>query len=717
MKRIYYPLVTSLLCCSVIVSCSDDNLAEQSSTAIALLDSNKDLTYGNNLVIAQADSLKEQLIPLNVSSPVEVESHNGIVSFDCVKKDGKYYLSPKMLQKQTEPSVLDKVTIKVPGNDSYTKELYVSVREPSIMTRSTNDTEEALKHRVGQIFRNGVFPSYGIGEMVPRYLALDPVVENYVQPIYSFQPQTVFDETSANSIEEANEKWGLKIGVNNIPVGSAGTVSGSLGYTSETSKKYNYQYYIRTRNYECAAASIDIKMDSIGKYLSPNLNRILNTEDYDKELYPNTPEGIYNILDHYGLYLPTYCILGARATYILSKKQDLETSSSSWAAEITGSINKGKKKAEDILNLNEDQLAAYKYASEGAPSASASFNYSNSELAQQTDMSIKFTLIGGNYATAKSTEEFSAGSDPANWAALAYSGKGQKAELYPLYDLVVDKNSTRYKMLKQYIDGDSKSIEAYYKHRKEFLEKPEATHWVLAGLMLRVCPNGTDIAPIKAKCADGVERIFYPMTFNRYPKRGGAYNVGDQGKVFDSQNSAFGRCVRRRMHVWYYALALHSDCPGIKGIRFVEDGKEYTGFKSMMPQNANTGDGWQCSTDDYVLVVDPIDKNDKTTTPITSFALTDDEGNVLASSGGTEYGESPMYSKNFKSFWLDKENEKYRTRNGAKNPTKCGIYLLHWIHQPDYLNYMYSTQPLLLDHKAENNYQIEHPINMRKSAY
>lgn len=718
MKKIFYPLVASLLCCSAIVSCNDDSIVEQSGAPSALINAKQDLTYGNNMVIAQADSLTDQLIPLNTDTPVEVVSHNGIVSFDCVKKNGRYFLTPKMLKTQTEPSVFDKVTLSVPGNASCTKELYVSVRQPKIQTRSTTSEEEAVKHRVGQIFRNGIFPSYAIGDAVSRFLALDSVVENYVQPIYSFNKQTIFDDHSANSIQEANEKMSISGGMDNIPIpGTAGSVSGSLGYSQETSKKYYYQYYIRQRRYECGAASLDHSMDNIAKYISTNLNRILNTEDYDHNTYSNTREGIFNILDHYGPYLPSYCILGARASYIMSKKQDLETSSSSWAAEISGSVDPTGKGTDDVLKMNGAQVKAYKYINEGAPSAKASFNYSSSELAQQTDMSITFKMEGGNYATAKDNEDFNAGNDPENWVVLAYSGKQQKAELYPLYNLVVDKNSERYKKLKLYIDGNTDSIAAYYKHRNEFFEKPEPTRWVLAGLMLRVCENGTNIAPIKAMCADGVERMFYPMMFNRYPKSVGSYELSDQGKVFDSETSAFGKCVRKRMHVWYYALALHSDCPGLKGIHFEKANTEVHGFKSMMPASANTGDGWKCWTEDFVLVVDPIDKNDKTSTPITAFAFVDDKKNVIASTGGTEYGESPSYSQNYKDFWLEDSNERYRTHNPTKKPTRCGIYFLHGIRQPRDLNYMYSTQPLKLDKKDENNYQIIHPSDMKKSAY
>ena len=127
-------------------ACSEETVQNGSPSVAQTLDTTSDLTYGTNLFISGIDTLSSQLIPLNVDGPVEVKNHGGIVSFDCVDDGGKYYLRPKMLQSMRGATVLDSVTISVPGNSSLSKELLVSVRSNGMtpvqpqttITRSAN---------------------------------------------------------------------------------------------------------------------------------------------------------------------------------------------------------------------------------------------------------------------------------------------------------------------------------------------------------------------------------------------------------------------------------------------------------------------------------------------------------------------------------------------------------------------------------------------------
>ena len=694
-------------------ACSEETVQNGSPSVAQTLDTTSDLTYGTNLFISGIDTLSSQLIPLNVDGPVEVKNHGGIVSFDCVDDGGKYYLRPKMLQSMRGATVLDSVTISVPGNSSLSKELLVSVRSNGMTTRAASDDDSKKRKRFADIFSYAVYPTSVIGATVTRSEVLNPdmlLKDSVVNNIRNFVQNQTIESTQGNSIQEANKNWGLSVGLKDIPLGKSGAVSASLGYTQENSSKYDYQYYLQSRNTECAAGSAEYITKDFGKYISSDFNKVLNTDDY-LDQYPNTKEGVFKILDHYGLYIPTFCILGARVSYTMSKKQDLETHSDSWAAELAVSVNKmSPVSADSILGMNKDKLAAYKYAQDDKFSGSASFNYKNETVAQQVDLDIKVSMQGGNFSTVTGQDKFVAGADPDSWIPLAYSGKGQDAQLYPIYNLVVDKTSERYRLLKKYIDGDG--YLEYLNHREEdFKEPEERTRWVLADLKLKVTTDN-NIVPFKAKCPDGVERVYYPMMLNRYKKNGGRHSSG-QGQVLDTQVQEFGRCIRYRKHVWYYALALHSECPGIKSIRFAER-KDNGEVNCMIPENANTGTGWECSTTDRQLLVTPIDKDDKTSTPITAFALYDDEGNVIASTGGTEYSDDAQHSNNFKDFWLNSDDSHQRTKPGG--PTKCGIYYLHWVHQPLYLYYMYSTKPLLLN-DINNGYFIQHPADMKRGAF
>ncbi len=710
LKKMYPLLSIGLL---TFTACSEDAMQNGNTSIARSLDTTCDLTYGTNLFISGIDTLSNQRIPLNVDGPVEVKNHGGIVTFDCVEEEGKYYLRPKMLQSMQGATVLDSVTISVPGNSNLDKNLLVSVRKKNTATRASNDLDYKKRKRFADIFSYAVFPTTAIGAQVTRSEVLNSQLllsDSVVNNIKNFVQNQTIETSQGNSIQEANENWGLSVGLKNIPLGKSGAVSASLGYTQENSSKYDYQYYLQSRNTECAVGTAEYITKDFGKYIANDFNQVLNTDKY-LEQYPNTKEGIFKILDHYGLYIPTFCILGARVSYTMSKKQDIETHSDSWAAELTVSVNRmSEQSADSILGMNKDKLAAYKYAQDNKFTGSASFNYKNETVAQQVDLDIKVSMQGGNFSTATGTDSFVAGADPESWIPLAYSGKGQDAQLYPIYNLVVDKTSDRYNLLKKYIDGDG--YLEYLNHREEdFKEPEERTRWVLADLKLKVTDD-ENIVPFKAKCPDGVERVYYPIMLNRYTKKGGWHSSG-QGKVLDTQVHAFGRCVRRKKHVWYYALALHSECPGIKSINFVEH-KNNGEINSMIPESANTGTGWQCRTTDRQLVVTPIDKEDKTSTPITAFALYDEEGNVIGSTGGTEYCDDAQHSNNFKDFWINEDSKHYRTKPGG--PTKCGIYYLHSIHQPLYLYYMYSTKPLLLN-DLNNGYVIQHPADMERGAF
>ena len=714
-----------LLCSSLFVACSDESMGyDGNSQKAQVLDTQQDLTYGTNLFVSGLDSLADQRIPLNTDAPVEVINHNGIVSFDCVSENGKYYLRPKMLQPLNETTVLDKVTLRLPGDEKQSKELLVSVRKPlSMKTRADVATSEAK--RFAQIFSYGFFPSYDIGEAYSRYPSLDTLRLQYkVQVNTAFIHNTTITESSGNSLEEANKNWGISVGLDNIPLtpSGVGKASASLGYKSENKKKSSYQYAIRSKNYESALASVNWDMvDSLYKYIAPDLNRILNTNNYP-EKYDTTEKGTFQILDDFGPYIPSMCILGARMSYTMSKKRDLEMSSNQWDAQVKAVVNNSSKAGDDsIMRMSKDQLEAFKVISADAspaPSASVSFNYKDEQVAEQSDLKVSIKILGGNALTVTDYTKFAPGDNPKNWIPLAYSGKGQPADLFPLYKFVVDKKSKRYEMLKKYIDGDSASVVAYYKHRNEYYDKPEKTRWVLAGLKMVVSEN-ENFAPFKAKCPDGEERVFYPMKVNSTQKKKGRLQ-GETGKVLDTQKHAFGACGRRRYHIWYYALALHDECPGIKSIRFAtyKDGTIDTTkdeIVCMMPEEANTGTGWSCSTKDAQLVVTPIAKDDKESVPITAFALSDNYGNIFASTGGTEYGGDAIRTKNFNEFWRDENSAKYRTERQA--PTPYGIYWLRGIIQPSYLYFNYSTKPLDLLDDINSGYRIEHPTNMVRGSF
>lgn len=711
MKKIYLPFAASLALFSW-VSCNDQGLSDDSLSVLqkaAVIDPAQDLTFGNDLFISGIDTLSDQRIELNVDSPVEVTSRDGKITFKCVEEGGRYYLQPQMLVEAEELSVLDKVTLRVAGNPSLDKSLYVSVRQDPSTAGCSTRAVSATATRLGELFSFGIYPNHEIGEVIARYPTLDhEIVEKNVTVISTFTPATTYTEAGGNTLDEVNKSWGIAAGMDNIPIpNGSGKVGGSLGYKSTEKSKNYYQYSTRTRKSELAAGSIDYTDANFPTYISDQLNKVLNTNER-LSTYPNTAEGIFKILDDYGPYVPTFCIMGASASYVLSKKQDLEMSGDEWEGQLKGSFY-GSEGEANIKGFSKDQLDAYKYVSENAPSVKANFNYSKQKVLDNSDFNITTTLLGGNAATAKGIEDFNAGDDPAKWIALAYSGKGQTAQLVPLYKFCVDQNSERCRLLKKYIDGDS--YEEYYKHRKEYIEiKDEETEWVLAGLKL-VVTEDEQFAPFEDECADGVRRTYYPMMFNSRC----SYYSGYHGEVLDTQIQKFGRCGRSRQHVWYYALAMHDDCPGLKEIKFSNGYGSYE-YNCMKPDYANTGTGWACSTkDDSKLVVVPISKDDKTTRPITAFALYDEDGNIFASTGGTEYASDVLKRQNFLSFW-DNDETRHYVKKVNNNPSKYGIYHLKWIHQPVYLYYMYSTQPLSMKLDGKK-YMIKHPNNMKKGTF
>ncbi len=718
-RRILLSVAAFLALGASLVSCSDEKfLVSSLSSSEQVNDSGIDLTYNTDVLVIGVDTLSEQLIPLNTDCPVQVKSGDGLVSFDCVEQEGKYYLRPKMLKSMDSKTILDKVTLTVPGNSGLDKEIYISVRstEDGAATRAALSTDDPLKSRFGEIFAWGVIPGSYIGEQLTLQPIFDDTkITDFIKVNKSFASHTEYWEDSGNSVQEINNKLAFKIGVDKIPM-KVITADASFGFSKEHRQRLDYQYFTRSRVAECSVASMDVRDDSVFKYIDPTLNTILNSDGWKslKRYYGNDSTGIFNLLDDYGPYFATWCMIGARASYTMSKKQDLEMNSKDWGAQVGAALSSAQKSDAEILNMDSKQLAAYKYVNESnrKTNGNCSFNYSTREVFEQCDLKIHTNLVGGNYNTVQDMADFNAGEDPKKWVPLAYSGNGVSNSLCPLYDLVKDKSSERYKALKKYIDGDQDSVKAYCTHRKWLLveEAKEESPWVLAGMILKVTPDGSAPTVFKAVCPDGKERMFYPMMMNHYKKVDNWYS-DRAGKGLDTEIQEFGRCYRTRYHYWYYALAKRSEFKGLKNLEFVSDQGGHH-INCMMPRNADTGDGWQCWTVDYMLVADTLSEADvkNGVRPITAFALVDDLGNVISSTGGSEYGFEAAYSVNYKKFWVDNdEYAKYRSQQ--LQPSEYGIYYLKGVSQPRYLKYMYSTAPLLIDKNdsSGNRYKIKVP--------
>lgn len=714
-------------------SCNDDDVIEFGSDKPGRnqhhIDANQDLTYGYNMMIAYADSLDQKRIELNTDQPVNVESKDGNVTFECVEEDGKFYLKPQLLANFDGETLIDKVTISVPGKH---KDVYVSVRltpeESEKALNAANAASDDILNRFTGVFSFGMQPWVMAGMAGQQTDVSEPMLNGKqmladgVLERVTNEPMTdIQTRVEGSSLREVTDKLSVNAGISGIlPCFPAAVLGFNFSADYETKSVNYYEYYTTSRSTRQAVGTVrfsklfDKEEYIAAKYIDSELNDYLNNGKQDK-IYPMTIEGTEKLLLHYGTHFPTYCVLGSQCRVNFRKKQDI--SSQSLSIETAFEV----KKAVDTKAINDlkgeeynrlsDKLKAYEMCHPGGPKGNVKVGVSKETYCEDTEMQTEVVNYGGHFGAATSADPagWQPSTNPEEWVPVTYLRKGEQSDpsIKPIYMLCVDQNSERCKLIKQIMDREE-GLKEYYKFAGvEANVNPEEAEWVIAGMQIKVGSNENEYKPYRDVCPDGKVRTFYPMA---YRDNSDSHYDDWYGKCLDTEMQRFGRIGRHKSHVWYYALAMRDDCPGIEAIKVQKTNPGDEWINEMNPRTESLSSGWDASVVHKVLWLKPIADKNSTKKPITAVALVDDEGVIIGTTGGSEYGTTAESRNRYDQMWGSKAQDV--TYLGKKEIGDNGMYDMAWIiSQPNKLFMKYTTKPIVLSSDAAK-IGICHPSNM-----
>ena len=723
MKKIYQLALAGTIGL-LSAACTDDDMSGNNAgnqAAIALQPAT-DVVYGRNVMVFDADTLSSTRIALNTDQPVSTVSRDGKILAECVNEGGRYSLRVMLNDNSLDESVVDRITLtSTDGTNTQTKDLYVSVRR-NFQTRAVTHDDNALRDRFAGIFAAAVpgwiLPGTNKDNGTVQYNALDKqLIAPHINIIENVIPEDVSHTVEGSTLEEYSKKVSASVGFGGIPLGSL-IASLSVTGSTESKSRHYYEYMTVSRNTREAVGSLPLDFisstDSIVKYISKELAPLLDDQVYGN--YTLDEEGTCNMIEDFGSHIATYCELGTQLRLNFTKKSDMQSTANSIEASFKAKAKFDEQTLKNMVDTDAgsqnnslgDKLKAYEmiYGQTPSKEGSISGGVSWSELNEETEATTELVMIGGNRDSVPTGkfEQWIPTDDPTRWMPISYTkAYGTNATLIPLYNLCINKNTKRYALLRKLIDTEEGyKIFCKYKNVKPATECSE-TEWVIAGLCCKVMGNSDDVKPFKAKCIDSKERTFYPMAYRRDVNEYSDY----AGKVLDTQKGEFGKCGRGKQHVWFYALAMRDDCPGISDIRISEKAPSSDYYNEMLPCNATFSTGWSASVRDTRLWVKPIAEGDTKTRPITAFALNDDTGRTIGSTGGSEYGDNMKSRQRYNDIWESAAGRPFITQQNDD------VYFIHLIYQPNYIHTKYSTKPLLLP-VDKDKYAICHPTDMGK---
>ena len=610
-------LFFSATCLAMVASCTDDTeTVAPSGTAVSDVKMSDKLTRGVNVFIS--DNIGCDTIYLDTKQDVTLSynEESGIVFQQVRDEQGYTCLIPDV--REANKSAVDEVLITTPDNRSKSVTVILRHSTPSA-TRATaivNRGIDALARGIPACSVDGVTDLFMFDR---NMLAQDNLVEDN-----TLGRTTEVKEYHETSLEKFTKKFSLDFGINaSYPIKSVLVgLKVNYNYNESSAHEREREYYMKVTKaimgrFKLNKGAAEDKHEDLGMiyYMNNVLNNILNNNKDNNE-YKRDKDGIYRLLDDYGIMYADRVLLGGTASMIFSRDMNMHQNSISWDLKVALSAKKfvqsqaanaqqdhweGGDNGHDVhlseaafesllkaLTLKDNAEA--KDAENKKLELSFGIGCSEDEYTKVTKAKLDVSLRGGNIGSSKTYEGWIPSEDPNKWIVVARDDQGQttNTRFYDILSLVKkgipvdvddsvpDAECSYAQLIKRYYDQ-------YIEDHTPKDNTSKAPFIIADFLMLSpgsananikdyLSSNGGDShtgafpKPFIMTSPDGVDRIYYPIMMNNQDT-----NISEDnffpGYALDTGNDSFLVKHHTKSHLWYYAIDRADQCPGIADIK------------------------------------------------------------------------------------------------------------------------------------------------------
>lgn len=593
MRTIHLSL-SHILCIGASVlflsSCSDDDTpAYRDSNLPDIEEGQLDIAGGYNVLMLDCDQIDDFRHPLGTrkSTTVSVDESCPYI-FEVVKdNDDAQYLMARLRHDHNPEFIGTKsYMLHLTTTDgAQSKDVRIVVRNLSSPT-SVND----YAYNIGK----GTDIYADLGNVKYPVLEFDAIAAHLTDNVNNVQ-QAIHFEIGGERYEETMERMSVSVGLD----GSSPTINskhkffftagGSFGQESLNHSIKNYEYYLGFYGKVMAEVKLNPDWlipyqadDNLCELLEPTINDALNNPGspvYQK--YPDTQEGIFSLLDHYGAHVITKAAFGGTYIWMYGRKENAYEHSIGHDASAHMSFKgtNGKPATEWVEMYQKIHSSPYISAN----GVGSDYDYDYEKASDAFERSV---VTGGDANTDIVTWESNFSTEkPDKWVIVSYKTlDDDEARMIPLYEFIDDKTSQRYKAIKEY-------WEAYQDSK---YEDPAEDKIVLADFMMKKASSSShqsgEPKSFVAEGPDGNKYIYFPMMANGnflYADSDGGFVYREQqGYAAETNQDHFVSADTEACHYWYYALAYDSECNGITDILF--DNDDHSGY-TRRGDHANDG--------------------------------------------------------------------------------------------------------------------------------
>lgn len=635
--------VLALSAAGLITSCADDEniggLQPVDESIPVEEDINTDLTRGVNVFIS--DHIGQDTLHLNTKQSVSLQydESRGLTFRQARDEQGYICLIPDVTDGFDR--AMEKVTVS--AADQPDKQLTVILRNANLtrdMEPITMRCAEAIVRGIPVVTELDVSP---LKILKDTLLAADGMLN-----VTTLNKKKGGTEISENSASKVASSWHLSIGLSgSLPV--SGTVLGLAAKGSgeeSTTEEHEREYYFKQRTAAMVSCTLDEGKawykhpdDGLLYYIDETLNDLLNN-NRTNYAYPRTKEGIYRLLDNYGLVLADRVQLGGSVSALYSREQGVYQHSTKWdvtvglsAKQMFGDLwdEHGNLDNSKFSQPNMQALLFWSQAQNITPNSKSAqldinFGGESSSYSKVSKSKIETEMRGGNLDAAKGFEDWIPEDDPSKWVIISWADdkKVVQTKFYDLLDFAVDKtpasSSTRdskctyTQLILRYMDEyraerglyDDKDSDVPFvvadviflssndeQYGKYLAEANDSKHW----------HKGEYPKPFVMKSPDGKERIYYPLMFNDRDNEVSTANE-KRGHALDIGTDSFVGLRHEYEQYIYYAMDRADRCNGIVDIRCCEDVPSGYIQRGGRTDEGLTGFGWWLTSHDerYVCV-------------------------------------------------------------------------------------------------------------------
>lgn len=527
-----------------------------------------------------------------------------------------------------------------------------------------------------------------LGNVTFPVLSFEAIAPHLSDNVNNVQ-QAIHFEIGGERYEETMERMSVSVGLD----GSSPTINtkhkfffsggATFGQESLDHSIKNYEFYLGF--YGKVMSEVKLNPDWLITYmedgalcdlLDPTVNDVLNnpgSATYAR--YPDTKEGIFQLLDHYGAHVITKAAFGGTYIWMYGRKENAYEHSIGHDASahmmFKGTNGQAATDWVDIYNKKHSSP----YISANGVGSDYDYDYEAASGAFERSM-----VTGGDANTDIATWEKNFTTEsPAKWVIVSYKTLDDpEARFIPLYDFVEDKESERYKAIKQYWEEYEQS---------KYTELPE-DKLVLADFFMKKSGDGShrngEPKSFVSTGPDGKKYIYFPMMANGnflYADDKGNYVYQEQqGYAAQTNQDHFVSGTTKACHYWYYALAYDSECNGITDILFDNDG--HSGY-TRRGDHAN--DGVEGLIDNNYVYIATGTSSTPSSDKIKAVGLYNhsnkdktgsrDLWRIWATSGGAEM-KMPFHNSetenNFNNYWEPWDNDGHTSTTKGSNDFYIG---------------------------------------------